>query len=82
MDKYDFEDNEIIHRPIEMVIQNKIDAQEDESPDNSEKQNGGGVEEEENDDEKEKWKAPVKAAKGALAPPKLTMQPMDVKTIM
>ena len=33
-------------------------------------------------DDKEKWKAPVKATKGELAPPKLTMQPMDVKTIM
>ena len=34
------------------------------------------------DDDKEKWKAPVKVGKGELAPPKLTMQPMDVKTIM
>merc|ERR1712167_437947 len=38
--------------------------------------------ESEDSDEKEKWKAPVKAGKGELAPPKLTMQPMDVKTIM
>ena len=39
-------------------------------------------EQEDSDDNKEKWKAPVKAGKGELAPPKLTMQPMDVKTIM
>ena len=39
-------------------------------------------EQDDSDDDKEKWKAPVKAGKGELAPPKLTMQPMDVKTIM
>ena len=39
-------------------------------------------EDSEDGDDKVKWKEPVKVPTGHLAPPKLTMQPVDVKTVM